>query len=87
LAAPRRRSIQVVVQRQQAGQVKVRVFDGQGNAVRDLFEGQLQPGRWVLDWDGRNDAGQLVSAGRYQVQVTDENGSHEREVEVFGGAR
>jgi hypothetical protein len=44
---------------------KLVVFDLQGRKVRTLRDEPLKPGRYALEWDGRNDAGQRLASGLY----------------------
>jgi hypothetical protein len=48
-----------------AGPIKLTIFDIAGRAVRTLADGQQTAGRHSLVWDGRSDAGQMVSSGFY----------------------
>jgi len=57
--------------------VDVGVFDLAGRLVRRLRSGMLPSGEQRVVWDGRNDAGGLVGAGMYVVQVR-ENGTSQR---------
>jgi hypothetical protein len=45
------------------------VFDLQGHLVRTLWQGELAAGSHELPWDGRDDAGQAVSAGTYLARL------------------
>ncbi len=60
-----------------AQQVKVVVRDAAGQAVRTMDLGSLQAGRYDLQWDGRNDAGEMMRNGSYQfsVEAVDANGN------------
>ena len=46
------------------------VFDLQGHLVRTIWQGELAAGAHHLQWDGRNDSGQAVSAGTYLARLT-----------------
>jgi hypothetical protein len=54
-----------------AGQASaaVVVFDLLGRRIRTLATGYLGVGRHVVSWDGRDDAGHLVSNGAYMVRL------------------
>jgi flagellar hook assembly protein FlgD len=45
--------------------VSVVVYDVRGAKVRELVNGTQESGKHVVDWDGRNDAGQTVGSGVY----------------------
>jgi len=48
-----------------AGRVQVRLHDLAGRAVRTLFDASQPAGRYLLRWDGRDDAGRQLAAGVY----------------------
>jgi len=81
---PTAKVIKVVVQRKIAGMVRVEVKDSLGQVLRHLYHGNLNQGRWTLEWDGRDDSGNHVSAGHYRVEVSSDAGIQSKEVEVFG---
>ncbi len=61
--------------------VRVRVFDAQGRAVRELFAGSLTSDQTVaLSWDGRGNDGESVRGGLYVIAL--ESGGHRRGVRV-----
>jgi flagellar hook assembly protein FlgD len=62
-------SLWVVVKRAEPGPVTVRVLNLEGEAAVLLYEGNLEPGSWVFDWDGMLPGGQKAPAGYYQIQV------------------
>ncbi len=47
------------------GDVSVRIYDAAGRLITTLTEGHRESGRHEVSWNGRNQAGQLVSAGVY----------------------
>ncbi|NUO80556.1 hypothetical protein HUU05_10800 [candidate division KSB1 bacterium] len=55
-----------------SGSVKVEVviYNLQGQIVKRLFSGQQAPGAYTLTWDGRDDAGALVTAGSYHYRMS-----------------
>jgi len=52
-----------------ASQVSLRVYDLRGRLVRQLVNGQVQPGRHSVDWLGRDEKGAEVASGVYLVRV------------------
>ena len=48
-----------------------------GQTVRTLFAGTLSTGNHFVQWDGRNDTGEIVATGTYLFRL--ENG---RQVQV-----
>ncbi len=61
--------LSVVVEAKEKALVTVRVLDGQGGEIRDLFTGFVQPGRWAFKWDGILNGGQPAPSGDYQIDV------------------
>ncbi|APF17360.1 propetide peptidase C25 [Caldithrix abyssi DSM 13497] len=53
----------------QAGDVGVRIYSTQGELLRTLFHGTLNGGEHQLTWDGKNDAGSMLSSGVYFLVV------------------
>jgi hypothetical protein len=54
-----------------AGEVRLRIFDASGRAVRDLLSGEVRLGSGIhrATWDGRDDAGNLQPSGLYVVRL------------------
>jgi len=48
-----------------AVQVKLQIFNTQGQLVRTLENGQRSAGRYTVQWDGTDDFGRTVSSGVY----------------------
>ena len=48
-----------------AAYVKLDVFNIVGQRVRTLVDEEMEPGRYVADWDGKDKKGNLVSSGIY----------------------
>ena len=45
--------------------VTINIFDMLGRSVRSLVDGQLQAGKYSINWDGRSDSGEQMSSGVY----------------------
>lgn len=52
-----------------ASDVRIRVYNLMGQHVRTLTEARYSTGVHAVTWDGRNDSGQLVSAGVYLYRM------------------
>jgi hypothetical protein len=52
----------------QAGEVRLRVLDEAGRAVRTLREGWMAAGEALIVWDQRDDEGKRLYAGQYRVR-------------------
>ena len=53
----------------QAGLVKLSVYNLQGQEVHVLIFGQMNPGHYEITWDGKDNAGKLVSSGAYLYKL------------------
>ena len=53
-----------------ASDVTVIVYDMLGQAVKSLFAGQVQAGKYKIEWDGTNNAGSKMSSGSYIYRMT-----------------
>ncbi len=54
----------------QAKEVTIEIYDENNDLVRSIKLTELDKGRHSVDWDGKNDAGQLVSGGTYHFKIT-----------------
>lgn len=52
------------------GRLCLAVFDVAGRRVRVLYDGPAIPGRQVLAWDGRDDAGRRLASGVYFARLS-----------------
>jgi hypothetical protein len=53
----------------QAGPVLLRVFDMNGRMIRSLKSGTVSAGSYEIEWDGRNDKGEMVATGIYIMRM------------------
>ena len=53
----------------QSHRTRLQVFNARGQLVRTLVDGQLGAGSHQVVWDGRDEAGQIVSAGVYLYRL------------------
>jgi len=75
-------NLKVVVHRETAGPVVVRVVNSLGMEIRRMYSGTVQAGRWSFEWDGRSEDGRLVEPGQYYIQVQTEGTTQSREVNI-----
>ena len=61
--------LSVVVNTAQKSLVTVRILDGQGNEVRAIYTGFVEPGHWSFQWDGLLENGEAANPGNYQIDV------------------
>ncbi len=50
-------------------EASLRIVDAQGRVLRELHDGYLQAGDHEFQWDGRDEAGTVLSSGIYLVQL------------------
>lgn len=62
-------TLSVVVSQSKADFVTVRVLEPQGKVVVVLYKGNLEPGDWAFQWDGKSSDGYPAQAGYYQIEV------------------
>ena len=58
-----------------ANRVDLEIFDDQGNLVRSMVDNTPNEGNDTLVWDGKNDTGQILSAGEYHFVPSAVNGA------------
>jgi flagellar hook assembly protein FlgD len=51
--------------------MQLRVFNGQGQFIRNLINGEVNKGQYQIRWDGTDGGGKEVEAGIYYLQLTD----------------
>jgi hypothetical protein len=49
--------------------VQLRIYNALGELVRTLVDEKMFPGQYAVEWDGRNNRGEVVSAGMYIYQL------------------
>jgi hypothetical protein len=53
----------------EAGTVQLSIYNLQGQLVRTLVSGQMNPGRHAITWNGRDNAGKVVPSGVYLYKL------------------
>jgi flagellar hook assembly protein FlgD len=61
--------LSVVVGAQEKTLVTVRILNHEGQEIRDLYTGFIQPGHWSFRWDGDLSDGVVAPAGNYEIDV------------------
>jgi hypothetical protein len=56
----------------QSTQIRIAVFNELGRRVRILYDGYQQTGMQLLQWNGRDDGGQLLTSGVYICRIQTE---------------
>ena len=54
----------------QVSDVSIVIYDMLGQEVKSLFAGQVQAGKYTVEWDGNNNAGLKMSSGSYIYRMT-----------------
>ena len=57
-----------------SGTVTIDVYDSQGQRVRTLYRGSEDKGEHTVNWDGRDDAGNMAADGTYTFEITAQDG-------------
>ena len=63
-----------------AGGVLLRLFDVRGREVRRLFDAVVDPGRYLVHWDGRDDRGLRLQPGIYILRLDAPEGTRTRKL-------
>ena len=53
------------------GDVTINVYDANGNSVRTIKEGKMNPGEQSFYWYGKDDNGKTVKDGKYYLEIVD----------------
>ena len=53
----------------QAGRVRLKIYNLQGELVKILKDQDYDPGTYLLEWGGENDTGAIVASGVYIIHV------------------
>ncbi|HJT24548.1 MAG TPA: FlgD immunoglobulin-like domain containing protein [bacterium] len=61
--------LSVVVELDHAAPIQVCIYNPANQRVRDLYQGNLQPGKWSIHWDGLLTDGSKAPSGNYRIQV------------------
>ncbi len=72
--------IEYLVPEGEAQRVALVVYDVRGARVRTLVDGIVTGGKYVVDWDGRNDQGQTVGSGVYFYRLVERNFTRTRKM-------
>ncbi len=62
------------------GLAELRIYDILGRLVSIEQSGMLEPGTYILEWDGKSSKGQAVSAGIYFVRLSSRDGNVTRKI-------
>jgi hypothetical protein len=49
--------------------IKIKIFDINGRLIRNILDENRNAGNYSIEWNGKNDAGELVSSGTYFYQL------------------
>ena len=52
-----------------AGNVTIKIYDMQGQLVKNLYSGFIDAGKHIATWDGRSDAGIEAPNGVYMYRI------------------
>ena len=57
-----------------AGEIRIEIYDADGNAVKVLYPGQKEAGSHTIEWDGTDSSGELLDDGTYKYSVAVDTG-------------
>ena len=80
---PGQKSLGMDVRVDQAGEVKLEVFNLAGEIVRKIADLPESPGNYRFSWDGRNNAGAVVGNSVYFIIIQTPSGNQTRKVIVL----
>jgi hypothetical protein len=67
------------------GPVRLSIFDVSGRLIRTILDGELSGGEHTANWDGRNSAGALVTAGVYFTRLEALDATQTKKTVFLGG--
>lgn len=62
-------SIEYILPKQSS--IEISVYDASGRLIRTLFKGNQNPGKQLLEWDGKNEKGEGFNPGIYFIKAGD----------------
>ncbi len=72
--------VDLLLQVERAGRMRVAVHDGAGRFVKTLFAGRAEAGSLDLRWDGRDEAGRELPSGLYLIHLRGAEAASARKV-------
>jgi FG-GAP-like repeat len=63
--------------------VELGIFDLRGRRVASLLQGQMEPGRHIQNWTGRDDRGVAVSSGHYVARLNVDGEVQKRKITLL----
>lgn len=57
-----------------AGEVRIEIYDADGNTVKVLYPGQQEEGSHTIEWDGTDSSGDMLDDGTYRYSVAVDTG-------------
>jgi hypothetical protein len=62
--------------------VTIRVLDSRKGEIMVLYRGNVEPGSWLFEWDGKSSSGRPVGPGLYQIEVKSGSFIQHKNVEI-----
>jgi hypothetical protein len=63
--------------------VSLVIYDIRGRRVKTLVDGELEPGTYKVNWNGRDEGGKTVSSGIYLYTLRSNEGTYTRKMTVL----
>jgi flagellar hook assembly protein FlgD len=67
---------------QHGGYTSLKVFDAAGRVVRSLVSAERKPGRYTVNWDGRDAQGRTLARGVYFMRLQSPDFGRTRKVVI-----
>ena len=61
------------IQLQDRSEVQLEIFDVTGRSIRSIYNGEVNPGKLILSWDGMDSSNRVVGSGMYFYQLSINN--------------
>jgi hypothetical protein len=75
-------NLSVVVSQSQLGSISVRITDTSGVEIKRLYLGNLGPGNWAFEWDGKLSNGLAANPGYYQIEVKSGSSTQRKSIQI-----
>jgi hypothetical protein len=67
----------------QAGDITLEIYNVLGQKINTLVDGKMDAGHHSIVWDGKNDAGDIVSSGVYFYKLTTDDYTSSRQMTLL----
>ncbi|MEJ2048703.1 MAG: T9SS type A sorting domain-containing protein, partial [Calditrichota bacterium] len=61
------------IQLEDRSEVQLEIYDVTGRSIRSIYNGEVNPGKLILSWDGMDSSNRVVGSGMYFYQLSINN--------------